>query len=335
MKNRRVKQIVCLAAILSLAGCAQFGSNVNRNASDPLFVGSKLHFQNACNFSPKPDIQLGEKPVEAGVLASLALSLAPEIAAKITDFAAAFLERRGREYSATASQATHVSLKRGSDPVLGCLIYVAGKYGPAQSQGSGKWNADMLSKFGLASPPKIYAEWWIHHIDEKRTHIALRPGSVQLLEPISKRTSAAGRKDVAFAIQFSQPAPRKTALPSMIAFSKPGAPGSPVAKPTEEPKQEESGQPVAGFLFTFPELKVGAVLEARELSAMASEAQAVAVPEASALPLNVQVTVVETEDGGDLLLKFSKFLSDNKAKINPEVESLLRKLINGSSDKKK
>lgn len=120
--------------------------------------------------------------------------------------------------------------------------------------------------------------------------------------------------------------------------SKPDTGSETVQKPSP-PKQDGAAPDGSGsaamvtqgtdslsFAVAFPKTKPGTRLDGEFLKNLRTPAGALNKSTSAGLA-NIEVTVLETEEGGDLLLAASAFISENKEKISPHVQAALRKLL--------
>lgn len=291
--------------------------------------GTRVAFKDECVRTSKAEYSKvittsGGK--EAGFLLQLATALVPSVLNKLVDFAGAYAEKVGKEYSATATGGTSATLVDGA--IRGCIIYVKGSFGNANATASdGGWSAMQLDEFGLARRPDVYAEFVLHSVDGDGKYAAITPVFLDFSTAHAKRTSGAGTKDLAFVIELGAPsntvATTAGAAPAGIATPPPAKPadGSPAAKPATNaktdanpPSKDSTGKSstLAVYPVSFGVVPVGARLELRALKGLRTQSQQL---ERSNRNLNVQVTAIETENGGDFLLKLASFLEENQKTI--------------------
>ena len=221
--------------------------------------------------------------------------------------------------------------------------------------------------------PKVYAEFWLSYVDPARTALTVEPGALHFLSPLSVRTSGANSKTLAFAFQLSAPGVASAADmldkstgpasllnkapmardPSAVAgkskqksagSSAPGSKESPTtAQPVPatstttgdtSPKPDgisKGGDQLAGFVLAVGKVTSGTKLTGDALSGLRTPAQAMSVGKGRAV--NISVTEIETENGGDLLLELGTFTSENQSTISTMIKSGIEKL-SGTSPKK-
>jgi hypothetical protein len=183
----------------------------------------------------------------------------------------------------------------------------------------------------------------------------------QVAVPKSQPSEGATPSPPAKAPPTPSPAPAPT--PSEKSGGSPPATTSPAPKPpapkpgsttTNAPSTDSPPKTTSdlAFVFAFPNTPISTRLTESVLRDVGVQAQAATqlnIPGASALsdapsvdatgkikiskesvrqvPMNLSVTVGETEDGGDTYLSLGKFVADSKATVDPQLTSLIQKLF--------
>lgn len=321
-----------LAVAVILGGCATspHSERVERNG---LYGARAFFFPECVVASGYGGLAAQGKPTEApeSLVGTLIGALAPSLIEKVVGFAASYAEARGKEYSSTATAATAVTL--GSGSIRGCVIYVAGIFGDSQTPSEG-WTSANLEKLGLARRPHVYAEWVLHSRDAENKVLSLTPVHLDFHTPQSIRTSGPGRKELSFIVEFTAPsnAAPKATLP--IPFAAPAIPAQAASKPAavsapkDSPTKDEKA--IASYVMTFGDVGVGSKFGFTALKGLTSPAQQVD----KATYLNLMVSSVETEHGGDFLLNFSSYVKENSKTINDTLSAAAKKAL-GVTDAKK
>ncbi|WP_250519626.1 hypothetical protein [Caballeronia sp. NCTM1] len=283
---------------------------------------------------------------EIAILAPLIAGLASPLADKLVTFVSNYLKKRAAEFSSSTTQQTSAYLFDDGSDLIGCLIYVNGQFSTAPTLD--KIGDDALSEkeaynaVGLSpnTSPNVYAEFWLQYIDPDHTALILVPGTIDFLTPLSRRTSSAGVKTLAFTVQVNAPAVDTSSLDldklkqGAKAAQPDAASSSAVPKDNTARKPEVGADQLAGFVILLGEVKVGSRLNKDALSGLRSQAQPLQLKPGR--PVNFTFTEIETESGGDILLELGTFIEDNKDKISPVIASQIKKIApedNGANQK--
>ncbi|MCW5670193.1 MAG: hypothetical protein KIT86_11050 [Hydrogenophaga sp.] len=324
------------AFTFSLLACAMLVGCVSTNPrSAPTLgtmEGARTFLQKDCVVAKISDhTATAAQPggAEAGAFAGLLVNLAPSIVEHLVDFVAAYAEQRGRGYSSTSTAAGSAVLPAGS--IKGCLIYVAGAFGDKLEDAPGAdWAPDKLRQLGLVRRPDVYVEWVVHSLDSAGTNVTLTPVHLDFFKPQSAHSSEPARKNLSFVVELSAPT---LSPPASLSHggpppAAPAAGGGPAnAKPVPKAPAAAIGTAIAAFPVTFGTIRVGSRFHASSLAGMTAPMQQIG----TVTYANLLVTAVETEDGGDFLLKFAEFVTKNKAKINEPLISRLQEIIGKSN----
>ncbi|WP_447774115.1 hypothetical protein [Variovorax boronicumulans] len=347
--RRLFANLTLLSLSLVVAGCGTMRPNEGApaTAAKNTIGGTRVAFMNKCTRANEVEYKnaittAGGK--EAGFLLQLATALVPSVLNKLVDFAGAYAEKVGKEYSATATGGTSASLVDGA--IRGCIIYVKGSFGNTKAAAADDgWTAAQLDEFGLAHRPDVYAEFVLHSVDGDGKYAAITPVFLDFSTPHAKRTSGAGTKDLAFVIELGAPsntvATTAGAAPAGIPAPPPAKPadGSPAAKPATNakidanpPSKDSTGKSstLAVYPVSFGVVPVGATFELRALKGLRTQSQQL---ERSNRNLNVQVTAIETENGGDFLLKLASFLEENQKTIVDTAQPWVLQLLGAGGAK--
>lgn len=340
---------------LALSACNSEDSfGVSTGSKHPVvmtFTGSKVFFEPGCKFSvaPPPPTQTVDLtvpplgPQEFAQFLPLLTAVLPSLIDKGTAFISDYLENRAKEFTATTSAANYAVLgqRQPLRHILGCVIFVRGTFSATPDPGGARdamWQGK-LKDLALAAPPEFYSEYWMHFVDTGETHVALTPGFIDYRTTAAKRSSREKKKDLLITISFS------------------------TAKRTQEKLIDET---VMSFTFVLPKTRIGTRLTQAVLKGMGAKAQPIprqSTQETSSVPssglgvspkagraeeggagptrsmqrklasrpailvTNMLVTVLETEDGGDLLLSASRFIEENKKKIDPAIMDILKSIL--------
>jgi hypothetical protein len=322
------RPIFGLACAAVLAGCGSF--QPKKDVAVGTMQGARTMIRSECVIANKSDydnIILSSGGPEAGMLAGLLSSLAPSIVEKLVDFVAAYAEKRGREYSSTSTAAGSAALPPG--PRKGCLIYVAGAFGDS-AKADGEWTADKLRSLGLTRRPDVYVEWIVHTRDSGGRNLTITPVHLDFQKPQSIRTSGEARKNLSFVVELSAPT---DSPPAALGQSGPpaavpaGGAAQAAAKPSPATPISSAGKTLAAFPVTFGEINVGSKFGPVALTGLTAPMQVIDKSQY----VNLLVTAVETEDGGDFLLTFAEFITKNKSKISEKLTTGLQKAVGGDS----
>lgn len=342
--RRCLAKAVLLASAVSAAGCG----GMSRPSEPGMMVvkntiqGTRVFFGNQCVRTPKVQYENEIKTTgggEAASLVQLAATLVPSVLNKLADFASSHLEKVGKEYSASATGGTSVAL--GSEAIRGCIMFVSGTFADkAIGASSDGWSSADLDKLGLLRRPDVYAEFVLHDIDGDGKYLAITPVFVDYQAALAKRTSGAGRKDLSFIVEIGSPGTTMVSKGQAGVVPPPAKPagGGPLApKPAALPKPDESsadkpeastGSALASYAISFGTISIGSTFQFRSLKGMSSQSQLL---EKKNKFVNVTVTAVETEDGGDVFLKLASFLEENKKPIVDKTQEKLLQLLGPDS----
>lgn len=335
---------VLLALIVSAAGCGGMpqssapGMNVAKNT----IRGTRVFFANQCVRTPDAQYKEEVKTTgegEAAFLVQLAATLIPSVLNKVADFASNRLEKVGKEYSASATGGTSVTL--GSEAIRGCIMFVSGSFADKSIDASSDgWSSADLDRLGLLRRPDVYAEFVLHDVDSGGKYVAITPVFVDYQAALAKRTSGAGTKDLSFVVEIGSPGTTMVSQgqPSVAPPpAKPAGGGTSAPKPTASPKPNDSsadkietssGSALASYAVSFGTISVGSTFQIRSLKGMRSQSQLL---EKKNKFVNVAVTAVETENGGDVFLKLASFLEENKKPIVDKTQEKLLQLLGTDS----
>ena len=124
------------------------------------------------------------------------------------------------------------------------------------------------------------------------------------------------------------------AVPAGTASAPKPAASASVAKPAEDkvPSKDPSGKSstVATFPVSLGKVAIGSTLELRALTGLRTQSQQL---ERSNRNLNLVVTAIETEGGGDFLLKLSSFIEENQKTIVDSTQPFVLQML-GTAPKK-
>lgn len=265
---------------------------------------------------------------ESGLMVSLIGALVPSLIDKLTGFVASYAAARAAEYSATNSAASPVVLPSDPSRALGCVIYSAGLYGNEVTQQSEAWPAARLDLLGLAEPPHVYVEWVLHYVDESKRYVALSPTYLDFRKPQSIRTSSEGIKRLSFVVELSAPSNGvKASANPLDSIAQAGSGETESPAPSDTVGKVETT--LASFPLSFGDVMVGSTLQSRALIGMTTPAQFL---HNGSRTFNLRIAAVEVEDGGDFLLKFSEFVTENKSKIDPKLSVAIQKLLGTATE---
>ncbi|CAB3645103.1 hypothetical protein [Achromobacter pestifer] len=327
------KKAISVAVALSVALSACGTKPATQPAAVNQIYTSKAVFQETCiQTLPETMARYGDQGkasgAESGILLSLVGALVPSLVDKLTGFVASYAAARAKEYSASNSAATSVVLPEHSSRLVGCVIYSAGLYGDQLSRQTETWPAASLDQLGLAEPPHVYAEWVLHYVDQDKRYLAITPTYLDFSKPQSIRTSSAATKTLSFVIELS--APSNGAKGSADVFAAIPQAGSGKADASSEAGSDPAGKKtLASFPLSYGDVVVGSTFRSRALIGMTTPAQFF---DKGSRTFNLRVAAVEVEGGGDFLLKFSEFITENKSKIDPKVSAAIQKLLGTSTD---
>lgn len=250
------------------------------------------------------------KGAEAAILAGLASALVPSVLNKVFGFVAAYSEKVGKEYSSTSTAATAVTLSDGD--IRGCITYVVGRFGDATPENDGEWSRARLKEFGLVRRPDVYAEIVLHAVDAEGKYVAITPVYLEFNAPQSKRTSSDGAKELSFVLELG--APNNAVAPVAIAMpaARPAIPASGAKADTpKESAKDSSGKAtaLATFPLTFGTVAVGSKFSIGSIQGAKTQSQ---ILDKAVKNVNLAVTAIETESGGDFYLQLSSFLEENQ-----------------------
>jgi len=283
-------------------------------ATDDGFYLTKVFFEDSCFIDDSPPttpqiVAAGAPAEELGPLAAIFL---PKLVDLGTTLIAESLAARSKEYATSFTGQTSTTFVKESSPVLGCLIVARGS---PVSKDAINSNAmpDLAAKLGIIGSPSFYLESWVHYVNPTGSAIALTPAYFSFLAPASERISRSERKDIVITVAV------KT-----------------VGKPATE----------LGYLLSFPNVPVGTVLSrelllglttaAQEMPDSSTQGGAPPPPGSAATPnagqvggttVNISVTVGETEDAGDIFLKFSQLVKDSKSELDPALTEILKQAL--------
>lgn len=297
---------------------------------------TKVIFQDACIINDDlvrlPPETSDQDPEElAPVLAAFLTSVGPSLVEAATGFVVNWLKNRSNEYSTTVTTEGNARLvmpgqwKEPGKAGIGCLIIVGGEFANEPTVGRPAlipepWNPTKLDALDLRLPPSFYLELWMTQFGP--THVKLEPKYFFYSKPYAKRTSKKYEKDLLITATFNVQVPGKnkaledkpllsyayflpdTKIPSRLAKGPLSNLGTKVLIPAVGP----SSTPANGMQ---PPLPVGNVNQASSVEIIS----------------NIQVTILETEDGGDLLLALSNFVEEKKTSIDKTLVEQLKVLL--------
>lgn len=343
-RGRWLVNAVLLASVASAAGCSGMAqsSEPGMKVSKNTIRGTRVFFANQCVRTPEAQYKEEVKTTgggEAAFLVQLAATLVPSVLNKLADFASNRLEKVGKEYSASATGGTSVAL--GSEAIRGCIMFVSGTFADKSIDASSDgWTSADLDKLGLLRRPDVYAEFVLHDIDGDGKYVAITPVFVDYQAALAKRTSGAGTKDLSFIVEIGSPGTTMVSKGQAGVApppAKPASGGASAPKPAASPKPDDSsadkaetssGSALASYAVSFGTISVGSTFQVRSLKGMRSQSQLL---EKKNKFVNVAVTAVETEDGGDVFLKLASFLEENKKPIVDKTQEKLLQLLGADS----
>ncbi len=278
---------------------------------------TKVFFEDSCliNQDPPPGPAAAPADIsgeEFGALGAIATILVPKLVDLGTSLIAETLEQRSEDYSTSFSGQTSKLFEVNDAGVVGCLIVTRGSpLGAAASQSGAL--SELSGQLGFAGAPSFYFEAWAHYLDSSRTALAMTPAHFGFLGAAAKRTSKDNSKDIVLTIALSD---------------------------VDDPNSSQQ------FLFALQNVPVGTVLNGEQLKGMRSLAQRLVLNSAMAgepplpgaanpvintigptKPVNVSVTVAETEDAGDIFLRFSTLVKESKTELDPKISEVLLEMI--------
>ena len=275
---------------------------------------------------------------EAGFLLPIISALAVPAVEKGIAFAADWLKRYQNELSATTSARDVSTMYLIDDGKLfarnGCLVFFRGQLGPqaefdkrVRAGTIGKdevWTVDRLrflrdgwkneraaeegdarrGRIAVVNTPLVYAEFALRYNDTKNaTQFTLRPVFLDYRATAAERVGNAN-KDIVFTITFDY---------------NEGATSTVFAK----------------YDIIIPKTAVGSRYDAEILSDLVGRTQSLPPPHRSSkddraldvTPINVLLTMLETEKAGDLERLVSEAVNENKDKIGSAIASQIQKLL--------
>ena len=344
-------------ALLSLScgvGPSTGQSKESPEYNDVLYT-TKALFRNSCSIND--DLTVAADPKEAAPVVGLLAAIAPSLVEVATGFVASWLEKRSKEYSETVTTEGSVRLtvpvRSAGRPEadMGCLVVVGGEFANDHEDGSEKarpkeaktketWDKDKLKALNLRRPPDFFFELWMSQFNSG--HIKLEPKQLFYSKQYSRRIRKDRKKDLLINITFS-------------------------AQSLGQNKECEV-KPILFYAYHLPNTKIPSNLASGPLSDIGTKAfvPAIAAPcttksteadnatpggpaEVGKPPVpgggtetqfgegeivsNVQVTILETEDGGDLLLALSNFIRENKNSIDQSLVNQIQSLLSKNKGK--
>jgi hypothetical protein len=335
---------VLLASIVSTAGCSGMpqSSEPGMKVAKNTIRGTRVFFANQCVRTPDAQYKEEVKTTgggEAAFLVQLAATLIPSVLNKVADFASNRLEKVGKEYSASATAGTSVTLN--SEAIRGCIMFVSGSFADKSIDASSDgWSSSDLDRLGLLRRPDVYAEFVLHDVDGDGKYVAITPVFFDYQAALAKRTSGAGTKDLSFIVEIGSPGTSMVSKEQSGVAPPPAKPakgGASASKPAASPKPDDStsdraetssGSALASYAVSFGTIAVGSTFQIRSLKGMRSQSQLL---EKKNKFVNVAVTAVETEDGGDVFLKLASFLEENKKPIVDKTQEKFLQLLGADS----
>jgi hypothetical protein len=271
------------------------------------------------------------KGAEAGILAGLASALVPSVLNKVSGFVTAYAEKVGKEYSSTSTAATAVTLADGD--IRGCVTYVVGHFGDATPESDGEWSRARLKEFGLVRRPDVYAEIVLHAVDGDGKYVAITPVYLEFNAPQAKRTSSDGVKELSFVLELGAPSNGVAPVAISMPAARPAIPAS--GAKTDAPKEgakdtSSKTTALATFPLTFGTVAVGSKFNFASIQGAKTQSQ---ILDKAVKNVNLSVTAIETESGGDFYLQFSSFLEENQKSIVDTTTPFLKGLF-GTDQKK-
>lgn len=306
-RARRIPIAACFGALLMLpAACAA--------ESGGLFL-TKVLFEDACivDTDPPEGPALATAPIaaeELGPLGTIIGILAPKLVDLGTTLVAESIEKRGKQYSASFSGQTSGLLVANATGTVGCLIIARGAAIDKDAISSAQLPA-VANELGIVGAPSFYFEAWVHYVDPARKAVSLTPAHFAFLAPAAERSSKSGRKDLIITVGLQATDDDATKLQYLI-----GLPNVPVGTVLDQ-KRLRGLRTIAQSL---PLAQEGIAMPA-----LGSGAAVAPVPASKAI--NFNVTIGETEDSGDIHLRFAEVVKDSKEKLDPALTDVLLKLM--------
>jgi len=350
---RLAKIILSLISLAALTGCTNTTKMTERIKNHPVnetVIVSKLFFKERCVINKtfpselKLELDAEKTPTTKEFFTTLAAAAIPGLVDQGFKFVEKQIEEMKKDLTATSTAQTHYTLLKDNtkkDNCIGCLIFARGKAGnKIEPDATGNiatgniWNPTTLQEVGLLAPPLFYMEFWVYFADKQGKHVALTPSFLDYAQTAAKRSGMKKKKDVLITFQF-MPAASANKTPS----SQPGPPMPPLpakklateAKEVEKPEKPSADDKGLSFVFSFPQLEIGTRLERSALKGLSTLAEPLDIGYKGQFT-NIQATVLETEEAGDLLLEASIFVSENKGKLSPVVVDALQKILEVKTD---
>jgi len=294
------------------------------------YYGSQMFFdQRACRYTPSATVNLlGSTNPAAVVLedgevagaesTALLAAVLPSLVDKGVDLAIGFLKEQEKNLTATSTAHTFVAIPANmtqndakNTEIVGCFTYVRGLFGEPQEVNP---PSSIDEGIGLAARPDFVSEFLI-----------IRPAGVAnavFLQPVFlkfQRTAAIRGDDKQILVSVSLTAPTV----------KSGAGSGIPALPGAATVESEAKAQLASFAFGFDWLKEDAEIPFEHLKGHATPLSTLQSSGGKGLPAfaNATITVVETEDAGDLLRAVISLAETNQAEISQDIQKRLKKLL--------
>lgn len=330
--------------LITISGCQANSSNVKESTINESYYGTQLFYTpHECIIAgdianpvgdvpdnPFPSKEIGKSKTEAGEVSQefavmpLVTAVLPSLIDKGLDFLVEYLKKQKENLTASTTARAYAITEppRAGTGLLGCMTFVRGTFGPILNDANNADRPSYADQLGLATRPDFVLEVaYVKPLIDK-TAVYVQPVYIEF-----NKTTAKRGKDKQALITISLFAPGVKAQQAVM----PALPGA--AVDSNKPKKEEEAENLVTFAFAFEELKQGSRINQAHLKGLKTELAEFkgAFPQYA----NIQISVIETEEGGDLLLKAAAVINENKDKISPVLLKQLKELLGIKDEDKK
>lgn len=320
--------LAILVATGMLSACGSIAGEQGRPRTQAVITpwdGAKAYLRSSCPIAGAPTDEERQAVEVSSIAAGIVAAVAPKLLDKGLDWLTEYLKEQKDKLSATTSMRAAGEMYTLSDasgelvaiPKYRCLVLVRGTFGNLDTNSTerGGWFTQQhLKNFHLVRPPALYLETRLIYLNEGR-QLVLRPALLDYQATAAERVGE-GKKDVLVTVAM---------------------------KTSQVEKGETKERTFATFTLPFPKLKIGSRFDTATLAGLQSNVQPIppAVPKGpdtgsrdDVIAFQAEVSVVETDDGGELFVKASEIANESKEDVSKQILELIKKLVGTGTEEK-